>query len=40
MENSVITKKAEIIDLLTEFEELINLHSSKVSNYLKNEYYF
>ena len=40
MENSGINKKAEISDLLKEFKELIKLHSSKVSEYLKNEYYF
>ena len=40
MENYVINKKAEISDLLTDFKELINLHSSKVSEYFKNEYYF
>ena len=40
MENSVINEKAEISDLLKEFQELIKLHSSKVSEYLKNEYYF
>ena len=40
MQNSVITKKVEIYELLTEFKELINLHSDKVSEYLKNEYCF
>ena len=40
MENLVIKKKAEILDLLTEFKQLIKLHNSKVSEYLKNEYYF
>ena len=37
---SVINKKIEISDLLNEFKELINLHSTKVSEYLKNEHYF
>ena len=40
MEKAVIKKKTEIFDLLEEFKELINLHSDKVSEYLKNEYYF
>ena len=40
MENSAINKKAEISDLLKEFKELIKLHSSKVNEYLKNEFYF
>ena len=40
MERSVNRKKAEISDLLKEYKELINLHSDKVSEYLKNEYYF
>ena len=40
MENSVINKKAEILNLLNEFKKLIKLHSDKVSEYLKNEYYF
>ena len=40
MENSVINKKAEISNLLKEFKELIDLHSDKISEYLKKEYYF
>ena len=40
MENLIVKETAKIYDLLTEFKELINLHSNKVSEYLKNEYYF
>ena len=40
MENSVAIKKAEISFLLKEFKKLIELHSDKVAEYLKNEYYF
>ena len=40
MKKAVNTKKTETSDLLTEFKELINLHSDKVSEYLKNEHYF
>ena len=38
MEKAVNRKKAEIFYLLTEYKELINLHSNNVSEYLKNEY--
>ena len=40
MKKAVINKKAEIYDILKEFKELINLHSDKASEHLKNEYYF
>ena len=40
MEKSVINKKAEISNLLKEFKELFDLHSDKISEYLKKEYYF
>ena len=40
MENAINRKKTEISDLITEYKELVNLHSGKVSEYLKNEYYF
>ena len=40
MENSVAIKKAEISLLLKEFKKLIELHSDKVAEYLKSEYYF
>ena len=40
MEKAVNRKNTEISDLITEYKELVNLHSDKVSEYLKNEYYF
>ena len=40
MEKAVNRKKAETSDLIAEYKELVNLHSDKVSDYLKNEYYF
>ena len=40
MENQLLTKRLKFLYLLNEFKELINLHSSKVSEYLKNEHYF
>ena len=40
MEKAIKRKKTEISDLVTEYKELINLHSDKVSEYLKNEFYF
>ena len=40
MEKAINRKKTEIFDLIAECKELVNLHSNKVSEYLKNEYYF
>ena len=40
MEKARNKKKTEISDLITEYKELVNLHSDKVSEYLKNEFYF
>ena len=40
MEKAIDRKKAGISDLVTEYKELVDLHSDKVSEYLKNEYYF
>ena len=40
MEKAINRKKVEISDLITEYRELVNLHKDKVSEYLKNEYYF
>ena len=40
MEKVVNRKKTEISDLITEYKELVSLHSDKASEYLKNEYYF
>ena len=40
MENLVINKKADISDLLADFKQLINLHSSEVSEYLKKSVIF
>ena len=40
MEKANKRKKTEISDLVAEYKELINLHSDKVSEYLKNEFYF
>ena len=40
MEKAVNRKRAKISDLIAEYKELVNLHSDKVSEYLKNEYYF
>ena len=40
MEKTVNRKKTEIFYLITEYKKLVNLLSDKVSEYLKNEYYF
>ena len=40
MEKAINRKKTEISDLVAEYEELICLHSVRVSEYLKDEYYF
>ena len=40
MEKAVNRKKTEISDLIAEYKELVSLHSGKVSEYLKNGYYF
>ena len=40
MGNSVAIKKSEISFSLKEFKKLIELHSDKVAEYLKNEQYF
>ena len=40
MEKAVNRKKTGIFDLVAEYKELVNLHKDKVSEYLKNEYYF
>ena len=34
MEKAVSRKKTEISDLITEYKELVNLHSVKLSEYL------
>ena len=40
MEKAINRKKVEISELIAEYQELVNLHSAKVSEYLKNEFYF
>ena len=40
MEKAVNRKKTEIFDLIYEYKELMSLHIDKVSEYLKNEYFF
>ena len=40
MKKVINRKKTEISDLITEYKELVNLRSDKVSEHLKNEYYF
>ena len=40
MKKAINRKKTEISYLITEYKEFVNLHSDKVSEYLKNEYYF
>ena len=40
MEKAINRKKTEISDLVAEYKELVALHNSKVSEYLKNEYCF
>ena len=40
MEKTVNRKKTEISDLVVEYKELVDVHSDKVSEHLKNEYYF
>ena len=40
MDKTINRKKAEISDFVAEYEELVNIHSDKVSKYLKNQYYF
>ena len=40
MEKAINRKKTEISNLVAEYEELVSLHSGKVSEYLKNGYYF
>ena len=40
MEKAINRKKTEISDLVAEYEELVCLQSGRVSEYLKNEYYF
>ena len=40
MEKAINKKKTEISDLVAEYKKLVNSHRDKVSEYLKNEYYF
>ena len=40
MEKSINRKKTEISDLVAECKKLVNIHSDKVSEYLKKESYF
>ena len=40
MEKAINRKQTEISDLVAEYKELVSLHSGKVSEYLKKEYYF
>ena len=40
MDNKVIDKKAEIVDILKIFKELISLHSNKIKDVSSYEYYF
>ena len=40
MKKAINRKKTEITDVVAEYEELVNIHSDKVSECLKNEYCF
>ena len=40
MEKAINRKKVEISELIAEYKVLVNLHGDKVSEYLKNEFYF
>ena len=40
MEKAIDRKKTEIFDLVAEYKKLVDLHSDKLSEYLKNEYNF
>ena len=40
MEKAINRKKVEVSELIAEYKVLVNLHSNKVSEYLKNKFYF
>ena len=40
MEKAINREKGQISALIVEYKELVHLHKNKVSEYLKNEFYF